>query len=143
MECMTYGEDMTFTIKKALHQTSRAFALAATTTLVGLGAVTPALAQSDTPEAAQTEFSDSKLDAFVVALAEVDAVRQTYVPQIQAAEDEAEQRELIQVANVAITDTIDATPDISVDEYVAIAELAQQDAALNQRIVDRVESAQE
>lgn len=143
MECMTYGENMTFTIKTALRQTTRAFALAATTTLVGLGAVTPVLAQSEAPEAVQTEFSDAKLDAFVLALQEVDAVRQTFIPQIQAAEDESEQRELIEAANVAITDTIDSTPDISVDEYVAIAELAQQDPDLNQRIVERVEPAQE
>ncbi len=146
MDDMNYGENMTFTIGTALRRTSRAFALAATTTLVGLGAVTPALAQStqsDAPEATQTEYSDDKLDAFVVALRDVDAVRQTYIPQIQAAEDEAEQRELIEEANVAITDTIDAAPDISVDEYVAIAELAAQDAALNQRIVERVQPAQE
>jgi len=146
MDDMNYGENMTFTIGTALRRTSRAFALAATTTLVSLGAVTPALAQStqsDAPEATQTEYSDDKLDAFVVALRDVDAVRQTYIPQIQAAEDEAEQRELIEEANVAITDTIDAAPDISVDEYVAIAELAAQDAALNQRIVERVQPAQE
>ena len=134
---------MTLTFKTVLKQTSRAVALAATTTLVGLGTVTPVLAQSEAPEAAQTEFSDDKLDAFVLALQEVDAVRQTYIPQIQAAEDENEQRELIQAANVAISDTIEATPDISVDEYVVIAELAQTDPDLNQRIVDRVEPAQD
>lgn len=132
---------MTLTISNALRQTPRALALAAATTAFGLGATTPAFAQAEAPEAVQTEFSDAKLDAFVTALQEVDAVRQTFIPQIQAAEDESEQQQLIQQANVAISDTIDETPDITVDEYVSIAQLAQQDPELNQRIVDRVEPA--
>lgn len=70
---------------------------------------------------------------------EVDTVRQTYIPQIEAAADEQEQQELVDEANTAITDTIEGTPDISVDEYVTIAQLAQQNPELNQRIVDRVE----
>lgn len=132
---------MTLTLTTALRQTPRALALAAATTAVGLGATAPAFAQTEAPEAVQTEFSDAKLDAFVTALQEVDAVRQTFIPQIQAAEDESEQQQLIQQANVAISDTIDETPDITVDEYVSIAQLAQQDPELNQRIVDRVEPA--
>lgn len=132
---------MTLTISNALRQTPRALALAAATAAFGLGATVPAFAQTAAPEAVQTEFSDAKLDAFVTALQEVDAVRETFIPQIQAAEDESEQQQLIQQANVAISDTIDATPDITIDEYVTISQLAQEDPELNQRIVNRVEPA--
>lgn len=132
---------MTLTISNALRQTPRAIALAAATAAFGLGATAPAFAQTAAPEAVQTEFSDAKLDAFVTALQDVDAVRETFIPQIQAAEDESEQQQLIQQANVAISDTIDATPDITVEEYVTISQLAQEDPELNQRIVNRVEPA--
>jgi DMSO/TMAO reductase YedYZ molybdopterin-dependent catalytic subunit len=132
---------MTLKISNVLRQTPRALALAAATAAFGLGATAPAFAQTAAPEAVQTEFSDAKLDAFVTALQEVDAVRETFIPQIQAAEDESEQQQLIQQANVAISDTIEATPDITVEEYVTISQLAQEDPELNQRIVNRVEPA--
>lgn len=132
---------MTLTITTARTKAPRAIALAAATAAFGLFATTPVIAQTTAPapEAAETDFSDDKLDAFVAALQEVDTVRQTYIPQIEAAADEQEQQELVDEANTAITDTIEGTPDISVDEYVTIAQLAQQNPELNQRIVDRVE----
>jgi hypothetical protein len=132
---------MTLTITTARSKAPRAIALAAATAAFGLFATAPVIAQTTAPapEAAETDFSDDKLDAFVAALQEVDTVRQTYIPQIEAAADEQEQQELVDEANTAITDTIEGTPDISVDEYVTIAQLAQQNPELNQRIVDRVE----
>lgn len=132
---------MTLTITTARTKAPRAIALAAATAAFGLFATAPVIAQTTAPapEAAETDFSDDKLDAFVAALQEVDTVRQTYIPQIEAAADEQEQQELVDEANTAITDTIEGTPDISVDEYVTIAQLAQQNPELNQRIVDRVE----
>lgn len=134
---------MTLTITTARTKAPRAIALAAATAAFGLFATAPVIAQTTAPapEAAETDFSDDKLDAFVAALQEVDTVRQTYIPQIEAAADEQEQQELVDEANTAITDTIEGTPDISVDEYVTIAQLAQQNPELNQRIVDRVESS--
>ncbi len=134
---------MTLTITTARTKAPRAIALAAATAAFGLFATAPVIAQTTAPapEAAETDFSDDKLDAFVAALQEVDTVRQTYIPQIEAAADEQEQQELVDEANTAITDTIEKTPDISVDEYVTIAQLAQQNPELNQRIVDRVESS--
>ncbi|WP_292285766.1 DUF4168 domain-containing protein [Marivita sp.] len=134
---------MTLTTTTTLSKAPRAIALAAATAAFGLFATAPVIAQTTTPapEAVETDFSDAKLDAFVTALQDVDAVRQTYIPQIEATGDPEEQQDLVDEANTAITDTIEGTPDISVDEYVTIAQLAQQDPELNQRIVDRVELA--
>jgi hypothetical protein len=115
---------------------------------LSLGAVAPVAAQTTEPapqmqSAPQVEMTDAKLEAFVTALLGVEEVRQTYTPQIEAATDEEAQAELVTQANAAIIEKIEAVPELTVDEYVTIAQVAQQNQALGERIATMVETQME
>jgi hypothetical protein len=122
--------------------------LSASVAALSLGAVAPVVAQTATPapetqSAPQVEMTDAKLEAFVTALLEVEEVRQDYTPQIEAATSEEAQTELVNQANAEIIAKIDAVPDLTVEEYVTIAQVAQQDQALGERIAMMVETQME
>jgi hypothetical protein len=127
------------------HPRLKALILSASVAALSLGAVAPVAAQTAEPapqmqSAPQVEMTDTKLEAFVTALLGVEEVRQTYTPQIEAATDEEAQAELVTQANAEIIEKIEAVPDLTVDEYVTIAQVAQQDQALGARIADMVET---
>ncbi|MFN7004342.1 MAG: DUF4168 domain-containing protein [Roseinatronobacter sp.] len=120
----------------------KAFFLSASVAALSLGTVAPLAAQSaaPVPQASEVEMSDAKLEAFVTALLGVEEVRVDYTPQIEAAASEEEQAELVNQANAEIIEKIDAVPDLTVDEYVTIAQVAQQDQELGARIAMMVEA---
>ncbi len=103
----------------------------------GALATAPVLAQTATPGAELVE-QDGMLDAFIDAAMNVAEVRDGYLEQLQTAETEAEQTEIIEMANNAILTTVEDTPGITVDEYIAIGEAAAADPELNQMLNDRV-----
>lgn len=123
----------------------------ATTAAAALGLafvpLTPALAQDATEEdqmqpemqMQQAEFTEDKLESFVDAAIEVQALTETYVPRVQAAETEAEQQTIAEEANAEIRGAIEDAEGITLEEYVAIGEAAQGDPALAQRITAMVE----
>ena len=126
----------------------KALFLSASIAALSLGAVAPVAAQTADPApeaqaAPQAEMTDAKLEAFVTALLGVEEVRQDYTPQIEAATTEEEQAELVNAANAEIIAKIEAVPDLTVDEYVTIAQVAQQDQALGERIAMIVEAQTE
>lgn len=134
----------------SMKRTARRIAIGATAATFGLGAVAvPVMAQTaETPAAPQTmapaaDFSDAKIEAFVTALQEVDDVRLSYLPQLEAADSDTDRAELADAANNEMVERIEAVPDLSVEEYIQIAELAQQDQALSARIVEQVETQAE
>lgn len=117
--------------------------LSASVAALSLGAVAPVAAQTATqaPEAQQQiELTEPKLEAFVTALLGVEEVRKTYTPQIEAATDEDAQAELVTQANSEIIAKIEEVPDLTVEEYVSIAQVAQQDQALGERIATMIET---
>lgn len=123
----------------------KALFLSASVAALSLGAVAPVAAQASDPApetqtAPQVEMTDAKLEAFVTALLGVEEVRQDYTPQIEAATSEDQQTELVNQANAEIIEKIEAVPDLTVDEYVSIAQVAQQDQALGERIAMMVEA---
>ncbi|MFU8865370.1 MAG: DUF4168 domain-containing protein [Rhodobacterales bacterium] len=120
----------------------KAFFLSASVAALSLGTVAPLAAQTaaPAPQASEVEMSDAKLEAFVTALLGVEEVRVDYTPQIEAAGTEEEQAELVNQANAEIIEKIDAVPDLTVDEYVTIAQVAQQDQELGARIAMMVEA---
>jgi hypothetical protein len=127
------------------HPRLKALFLSASVAALSLGAVAPVAAQTAAPApevqtAPQVEMSDAKLEAFVTALLGVEEVRQDYTPQIEAATTEEEQTQLVNAANAEIIEKIEAVPDLTVDEYVTIAQVAQQDQALGERIAMLVEA---
>ncbi len=100
---------------------------------------TPALAQMEgmeMPDAAIT-VEDSQIDAFIGAALAVAETRESYLAQLEATTDEAEQMEIVQAADEAILQTVEDAPDITVDEYIAIGEAAAVDAELAARIEAR------
>ncbi len=123
----------------------KAFFLSVSVAALSLGTVAPLAAQTAAPmpEASQVEMTDTKLEAFVTALLGVEEVRLDYTPQIEAAGTEEEQAELVNQANAEIIEKIDAVPDLTVDEYVTIAQVAQQDQELGARIAMMVEAQTE
>lgn len=134
---------MTLTNNRSL----KTLILSASVAALSLGAVAPVAAQTAAPAPEQTapqvEMTDAKLEAFVTALLGVEEVRQDYTPQIEAATTEEAQTELVNQANAEIIEKIEAVPDLTVDEYVTIAQVAQQDQALGERIAMMVETQME
>lgn len=88
---------------------------------------------------ATPEVTDDLLTAFVTAAVEVAAVAETYGARIEAA-DEADRDALAQEAQVEMLRVVESTEGISVEQYVAIAEAAQRDDALNLRVLDEYRS---
>ncbi len=138
-------------LETSMTQTSnrglKALILSASVAALSLGAVAPVMAQTssttapvEAPQANEVDMSDAKLEAFVTALLGVEEVRIDYTPQIEAAGTEEEQAALVNQANEEIIEKIDAVPDLTVDEYVTIAQVAQQDQELGARIAALVDA---
>lgn len=118
--------------------TARATTAAIALALAG-APMTMFVAQTAQAQATQ-EFSGEQIDAFAVALLEVSKVRDRYNAVLQRAETEDQQRAVIDEANTEILGAIENTEGVTVEEYRSIAEAAQQDQELNDRIMDRVRS---
>ena len=105
---------------------------------------TPAPQSDPAPQAspAPVDVSNEKLDTFVLAMVEVESVRQEYIPRIEAASSEDEREAIATEGNAAIMERVDGVPGISFDEYVQIAEAAGSDPELGQKISDRLEAMQ-
>ena len=105
---------------------------------------TPAPQSDPAPQAspAPVDVSNEKLDTFVLAMVEVESVRQEYIPRIEAASSEDEREAIATEGNAAIMDRVDGVPGITFNEYVQIAEAASSDPELGQRVSDRLEAMQ-
>ena len=111
-----------------------AAALTAATFAAAPVIVAPAMAQQASAEVSQTE-----IDAFVVAYKDVVAVEQAYTQQLQAAEDEAAQQAILNEAQAEMTQAVEDAPDISVDRYIEIIQLAQNDPDLQADLTSRLQ----
>lgn len=96
----------------------------------------PAIAQD-----AAAPVSDAKLQAFVTAAMKVNTLIEQWTPKIQAAAPD-QQAQLKQTANAELLNAIQTTPDMSPQEYQQIAQAAQGDPALQQRILAILHSKQ-
>lgn len=117
--------------------------LKATTTAIALAlASAPMVAITAQGAAAQSaeSYSSEELDIFTNALLEVAEVRQKYTPMLQGAETQDEEAAIVQEANAEIMQVIEDTDGITVDRYTEIAQAANEDQELNQRIIERVQS---
>jgi hypothetical protein len=109
------------------------------TTILAAGlAMTPVLAsqaaaQAQAPaavEGAEIAMEDGKIDAFIVAALAVAETREAYIAQLEGITDEEQQMAIVQEADAAILEAVENTPDISVEEYIAIGEAATVDPEL-------------
>ena len=97
--------------------------------------------QMEAPSAQAPSVDDAKLKSFAVAVLEVAKLNQTYQPQIQAAPNADDQQRLQQEAGQKMIEAVNATEDITVDEYNQIIEAAQTDPELAQRINGHITEA--
>lgn len=100
-------------------------------------------AQGQTPMQGQpggngAPVSDQKIEAFAVAYLQVDKVRQEYSAKIGATKDEAAKQQLQEEAKKQMVDTVQASPDISVEEYSSILTAAQSDPTLAKKVLEKI-----
>lgn len=87
---------------------------------------------------ATAAVSDQKIEAFAVAYLQVDKVRQEYSAKIGATKDETAKQQLQEEAKKQMVDTVQASPDISVEEYSSILTAAQSDPALAKKVLEKI-----
>lgn len=87
-----------------------------------------------TAAGAQEQFTEEKLGSFVDAAIQVEELVAEWSPKIQGAADEAAAAELREEANADLSSAIEETDGITVDEYRAIAQAAQSDPELSERL---------
>ncbi|TCM87094.1 DUF4168 domain-containing protein [Rhodovulum steppense] len=119
-----------------LARTVSALALA---TLTGIAMPVAAVAQAQQATPSAENVTGDEIDAFVTAYESVLAIDAEYGAQMAQTTNEAELEGLQEAAQVRKTEAVEATPGIDVDRYVEILAIAQVDAELSARIVDRLE----
>ncbi len=105
--------------------------------------VAPAMAQqapAQAPEPVSASVSKTELEAFVVAYKHVVAIEQVYGQRLQAAADDAEKQAIINEAQVEMTQAVEDAPDIGVDRYIEILQMAQTDPELEADLKDRLQN---
>lgn len=123
-----------FTIKGSTLLTAGAFALSA-------GLATPALAQEygdpmQQQQAPQMEVNDEQVSAFAEAQARVVEIGEKWSPRLEAAETAEEMQEAQQSAQQEMIVAVENS-GLSVEEYNQIAQAAQADEALRERILSQ------
>ena len=97
-----------------------------------LPAAPRALAQEAVPAAALT---DDKLHAFIIAALKVGDLIDQWSPKIEEAKTPEEQEQLKQQANNELVAAIHSSGDLTLPEYRAISTAAENDPALQERII--------
>ncbi|WEX73800.1 DUF4168 domain-containing protein [Sinorhizobium numidicum] len=90
-------------------------------------------------QGANTAISDQKIEAFAVAYLQVDKVRQEYSAKIQATADAAAKEKLQTEASKEMVEAVQASPDISIEEYTTILKAAQNDPALAKKVQEKLQ----
>jgi hypothetical protein len=125
-----------------------ATAMAAISLALAAPLALPAAAQEAQQEAPQTPqmqqapaltVDDAQLEAFVAALRSVDELERGYSETLQQAETDEEREAIVAEANTAMAEAIENTPGMSLEDYIAILQQAQQDPALSARIMERLD----
>jgi len=112
-------------------------AIAALVFALGLPVTAAAQQQPQAP----ADITDSDLQSFAEAAAEVQALRQEWRPRLEAAEDEAEAAELQQQANMQMIAAVENS-GITVDAYNQIAMAIQQNPELGEQVEEYMSELQ-
>ncbi len=83
-------------------------------------------------------FEEAQIEAFAEAAVGIQAINAEYDARMQAAGDVAEQAALAEQANARALETIEATPEIDVEGYNAIARATREDPALAERVTAEI-----
>ncbi|MQW89056.1 DUF4168 domain-containing protein [Sinorhizobium saheli] len=120
----------------------------AASSLMGLGPASALeLAQAQQAQPSQSQpgasapISEQKIEAFAVAYLQVDKVRQEYSAKIGAAKDESAKAKLQNEASQEMVKAVEASPNMSVEEYTTILKAAQSDPALAQKVQEKLQTS--
>lgn len=102
--------------------------------LAGPVALAPAAMAQTQPDGAAIAAEPEKVDAFITAALAVSDLRDTYLARLQTESDEDAQVALLEEADAAILQVVEDTPNITIEEYIAIADAAAADPELAARI---------
>jgi len=94
----------------------------------------PSVAPS--PSEPSQNIPDQKLDAAAAALEQVASLKENYQQRIESA-DPADKRRILDEANNALVKAI-TDQGLSVEEYTAILVVAQNDATIREKIIQRL-----
>ena len=93
---------------------------------------------SDTPPAASpANIPDHKIDAVAAAAKRVVAIGDSYEQKLAKAAGDSEKEKIVNEANQAITKAV-TDQGLSVDEYVSIMKVAQNDPEVRDKLVQRL-----
>ena len=84
----------------------------------------------------QEPYSQQKLETFAQTVVKVQEIAERWLPRISKAKTDAEARQLNELARAEVTAAIEATPGITVAEYLEINQRATTDPLLADRIND-------
>ncbi|MGS4947139.1 DUF4168 domain-containing protein [Meridianimarinicoccus sp. RP-17] len=117
--------------------------------VAALGALPAAVAANDVTSdptplvlAQATAFDDEKIEAFAAALVQVEEIRASYSGPFQAAQTEEQRQQINQEAAQEMMEAVEEAPNITLEEYDALLQAAQQDPELADRINQAVENTQ-
>lgn len=109
--------------------------------LAALGAIpATAVANDAAPERAPlvlaqaAEIDDEMIEAFAEAQIRVEEIRNSYMGEYQAAETDEQRQEINEEATEEMVEAIRDTPDLTVEEYDAVIQAANQDPSIAERI---------
>lgn len=83
------------------------------------------------------DLSDRKLDAAAQAVKQVSAVSDSYKKKLAATPDKAEKERLLDRADEDVTKAV-TDQGLSVDEYMAIMKVAENDPSVRNKLIDRL-----
>ncbi|MCK6450898.1 MAG: DUF4168 domain-containing protein [Alphaproteobacteria bacterium] len=88
------------------------------------------------PAAPSADISDAKLDATAAAMQQVETVKKTYQAQIEKAAPADKERITGEANSAAVKAVTDQ--GLSVEEYTAIIQVAQNNPAVRQKLIERI-----
>ncbi|MGR3454812.1 DUF4168 domain-containing protein [Pseudooceanicola sp.] len=91
--------------------------------------------ETTAPEMQAADFTDAQLEGFIEATVKLQELQTTYLPQIEAAETDADKRALAEEARTEMTSAVEETEGLDVETYNRIGQAAQTDEELNARLV--------
>lgn len=80
------------------------------------------------------DIDDATIEAFAAAQVRVEEIRNSYMPQYQAAETDEQRQQLSEAATQEMVEAVRETPNLTVEEYDAVIEAANQDPSIAERI---------
>lgn len=97
----------------------------------------------EAPADGEAAFSDDQLKSFAVAYLEVDKITKEYLPKLKEATDTTAQQKVREEAGAKMVEAVQGSGGISVDEYNQIAQSAQTDPELANKITSYIREAGE